>query len=237
MSQKSSFTVVIPCYNEAESVRNFLIELSDFEKAFTKSYPNTSLSIKIVDNNSTDNSLYLLQQGTLGTATQILKCRSQGYGAALKFGFESSDSDYYAFADLDNTYPLKDLIVMFKLIQVKDAEMVLGARVHDQSEIEPIRRLGNLIYRRLTNLLFSSEISDSCSGMRIFSNRVKSQILALNRSDLSFSIEMTAKALKHGWAILEYPIGYRDRLGKSKLSVPIDGFKFFFVLMRVRFFG
>lgn len=237
MSQKSSFTVVIPCYNEERAMNSFLDELESFVESFQRAFADIRLDIRIVNNNSTDQSLEILSNRELPSCVHVITCLVQGYGAALKAGFESVEADFYAFADLDNTYPLHDLIVMFRLLQHRQADMILGARVHGGSEMDWVRRFGNVFYFKLTNLLFASGLSDSCSGMRIFSKKVKSEVLSLKRRDLSFSIELTAKALSKDWSVIEYPIGYRDRLGSSKLSVFLDGFRFLFVLMRVRFFG
>jgi glycosyltransferase involved in cell wall biosynthesis len=237
MSQKSSFTVVIPCYNEEKAIPAFLTELNSFIDLFLINFPLFKLNVLIIDNNSTDQSFQILNAANLKPEIQVLQCQVQGYGAALKFGFLNSKSDYYSFADLDNTYPLSDLVVMLKLMQFKKSDMVLGSRLHLRSEIEFLRLLGNKVYLKITNFLFSAQITDSCSGMRIFSEQVKKDVLSLTQNDLSFSIELTAKALSKKWVIAEYPIAYRHRLGESKLSLFADGFKFLFVLMRVRFFG
>lgn len=215
----------------------FLSELSEFSTRFTEVLPQVRLDIKIVDNNSTDRSMEILRQSPMFDRVQVLQCPTQGYGAALKCGFQNSKSDYYAFADLDHTYPLQDLLPMLRLMQHQSADMVLGVRVHSGSQMGWVRWVGNVFYKLMTNVLFASSLSDSCSGMRIFTDRVKTEILELNRSDLSFSIELTAKALQKKWALVEYPIAYRDRLGDSKLSVFSDGLKFLLVLMRVKFFG
>ena len=121
----------------------FLEELRQFIAIFTQNLVDVDLSIKIVDNNSTDRSLDFLKKQNLPKCIEILTCSQQGYGAALKYGFLNSNSDYYAFADLDNTYPLADLIAMLKIMQHKNADMVLGARIHAQADMESLRRFGN----------------------------------------------------------------------------------------------
>lgn len=237
MSQKSSFSLVIPCYNEEKAIPSFLTELGVFIVSFGQNFPETKLNVKIVDNNSSDSSIELLKRQMLPEAIEVVSCSVQGYGAALKFGFSQSTSDYYGFADLDNTYPIEDLIPMLELLRLHQADMALGCRIHAKSDMDPIRRIGNLFYLGFTNLLFNSKISDSCSGMRIFRQSVKNDILELVQNDLSFSIELTAFALLKKWKLIEHPIHYRGRLGDSKLSIFFDGFKFLFVLFKVRIFG
>lgn len=237
MSEKSSLAIIIPCYNEYDAVLQFSDEIEHFSVQFKKKFPMIELKIVVVNNNSSDGCIELLKE-TLKSSNSIhiIDCSEQGYGAALKHGFKTVNSDYYAFADLDNTYPFIKLIDMFEVITNKSENwhMISGGRLHSGSQIPFIRNLGNHMYSSLTRILFSSPIVDTCSGMRIFSLQVRDSIVKLKRNDLSFSIELTAYALKNNWNLKEIPILYRERLGKSKLSVINDGFIFLFTLLKVK---
>lgn len=238
MSKKSSFALVIPCYNEEEVIPHFREELSSFYDAFISVYSEVSLQVVIVDNNSTDKSLALLKEFAKNNQyVQITGCLRRGYGAALKCGFAAVQADFYAFADLDNTYPLRDFIAMLSLFldKASSVDMVSGGRLNTTSEIPWLRRFGNTMYSKLAHMLFPYQIIDTCSGMRIFRHARKSEILKMHEDDLSFSIELTAHALKHQWRLKEFPIFYRERLGASKLSVIKDGFKFLYILIYKRF--
>ena len=146
--------------------------------------------------------------------------------------FASAKGEYLSFLDLDNTYPMAQLLDMFRLIQSQNLDIVYGARLHPRSEIGIVRKLGNLFYVFLLKLLLNSVLSDVCSGMRVFRADRKPAVLALARNDLSFSIEFTAFVLTDNWKISEVPVPYRDRVGNSKLSVVQDGFVFLFVVLR-----
>lgn len=232
MGKKSSIALIVPCYNEAESIPAFGEELNDFVRRFESLRPGVSLSVIVVDNNSSDNSLELLRllQKQLGCLS-LEKCAQKGYGAALKHGFSVATADYLCFLDLDNTYPLISLVDLLNVLEADGLDIVYGARIHRESDISVIRSLGNRFYVVLLKFLFNSKLSDVCSGMRLFKSSLKQEIIGLKTDGLSFSIDFTAHALLNGWKISERPIHYRNRTGVSKLSVIFDGLNFLSVVV------
>ncbi|AGH95603.1 glycosyltransferase family 2 protein [Pseudobdellovibrio exovorus] len=235
MLKKSSLALIVPCYNEVDCIPFFEKELRLFleELKRVQIVPNIDFSVLIVDNNSTDGSLELLKKLEASIeGLQVISCPVQGYGAALKYGYAHARADYLAFLDLDNTYPLKSLIDMWKKLHQEDLDIVYGARIHSNSDISIIRSLGNRLYVWLLRVLLGSKLSDVCSGMRIFKASKKGEVIALKDNGLAFSIEFTALSVKNKWKLSEVPIAYRDRVGDSKLSVVKDGFLFLFVVMK-----
>lgn len=232
MGKKSSIALIVPCYNEEESIPAFGLELLDFVRHFEGLRPGFSLSIIVVDNNSSDNSvelLHLLQKQL--SCLSIETCAQRGYGATLKHGFAVATADYLCFLDLDNTYPLISLVDLLNVLESDDLDIVYGARIHKKSDISVIRSLGNRFYVILLKILFNSKLSDVCSGMRLFKSSLKKEIIGLKTDGLSFSIDFTAHALLNGWKISERPIYYRNRTGVSKLSVIQDGLRFLSVVV------
>ncbi len=232
MGKKSSIALIVPCYNEAESIPAFGLELQDFVRRFESLRPGFSLSVIVVDNNSSDSSVELLQvlQKKL-SCLSIESCAQRGYGAALKHGFATAAADYLCFLDLDNTYPLISLVDLLNVLEEGGLDIVYGARIHKASDISVIRSLGNRFYVLLLKFLFNSKLSDVCSGMRLFKSSLKKEVIGLKTDGLSFSIDFTAHALLNGWKISERPIHYRNRTGQSKLSVIQDGLKFLSVVL------
>lgn len=238
MSKKSSLALIVPCYNEVDAIPAFENEVVLFKAEFEKSCPDTEFKLLFVDNNSTDGSGSQLQ--ALGLKYEYIKyesCRVQGYGAALKHGFSAVDSDYFCFLDLDNTYPLIDIIKLLKKLKQEDLDMVYGARIHSQSDIPLVREIGNRLYVILLRYLLRSKLTDVCSGMRIFKGLRRNQVTSLESDSLAFSIELTAHAVIHHWKISESPIEYRSRIGESKLSVLRDGVVFLWVCLSQYFSG
>lgn len=234
MIKKSSLALIVPCYNESDSIPYFEQEFKAFLYDFKSQLADFELSVVVVDNNSTDDSyqrLKLIQEQNLGVF-RVIQCSEQGYGAALKHGFNSVQTDYISFLDLDNTYPMTSLIEMLNALIKNKLDIIYGARIHKSSEISFIRYLGNQFYVMLLKYLFKSELTDVCSGMRVFKAEHKSKIVSLKSNDLSFSIDFTAQVFMNKWKYTEIPILYRDRVGESKLSVVKDGFLFLWIIIR-----
>ena len=232
MLKKSSFALIVPCYNESESIPAFAKELLKFYNQFKVILPDYTLAIIVIDNNSSDGSLEQLKALTLILDCLVVdSCLVSGYGAALKHGFRMATSDYLSFLDLDNTYPLESLFDLLKMLQNENLDIVYGARIHKASKISFVRYLGNLMYVLLLKYLFNSKLSDVCSGMRVFKSNLKTGVLGIKSNDLSFSIDFTSYALNSRWKISELPIHYRERTGTSKLSVIKDGYLFLYVII------
>lgn len=234
MNKKSSLALIVPCYNESDSIPYFEQEFKAFLSLFNTRLPDFKLSVVVVNNNSTDNSYELLKrieeqnQGVF----EVIQCPNQGYGAALKYGFNSVRADYIGFLDLDNTYPMSSLIEMLNTLIKNNLDIIYGARIHNSSEISFIRYLGNQFYVILLKYLFRSELTDVCSGMRIFKAELKEKILKLKSDDLSFSIDFTVQVFINKLKYMEIPILYRDRVGESKLSIVKDGCLFLWIIVR-----
>lgn len=237
MQKKSRFALIIPCYNEELAIPSFKEEMINFVHLFNQKLPLLELLLIFVDNNSIDRSKVLLQDlaSSLenGYAT-ILNCEQQGYGAALKLGFTAIESEWYGFADLDNTYPLANFIEMLNFACAENLQMVFTNRLQQQSGMPLLRNFGNQLYSMLGRLLFSNSVPDMCSGMRVFNSSCLRDILKISSNGLNFSIELTVVALKLNWRNRVINIHYRTRIGKSKLSVINDGFAFLFTLLKVR---
>lgn len=239
MSSKSSFAVIIPCYNEQSAIAAFTSEVMAFHRSFSETFSDVDLKFVFVDNNSTDLSWNLLNEFALKVGSdlvQVIRCEVQGYGAALKAGFNHVHTTWYGFADLDNTYPLQSFIPMLQQLQAQpETEIIFANRLHAKNGMPWVRRLGNLFYAQVSKIIFLNSVQDMCTGMRIFTEKRKRQIVEIPSNDLKFSIQFTATVLKEKWIKKEFAITYRERIGPSKLSVINDGFLFLYILLSVKF--
>ncbi len=238
MTQKTSLGIVVPCFNEEHNVANFEAELSQFIAMASVYYPQLEIKFYIVENNSTDRTAEKLAQlSGKFEMVQILSCKIQGYGAALKHGFEKArEHQFISFLDFDNTYPMAALFKLLTELEEKKLDLIYGARLHEDSEIDIIRKSGNKLYVVILKALMRSNLSDVCSGMRVFKSELANSILKLEKNDLAFSIQLTSYALLNKWKVGELPISYRKRVGYSKLSVVRDGIAFLWVAVKAGVF-
>jgi hypothetical protein len=88
-----------------------------------------------------------------------------------------------------------------------------------------VRRLGNFIFANLVSLVSAHRITDSASGMRVFRKSILDRIYPLP-DGLNLTPVMSTRALHEGLKMVEAPIPYSERQGRSKLSVVRDGMRF-----------
>lgn len=224
-------SVLLPCYNEAEAIPSVLTQLLADRKIILASTPVESIEIVVIDDGSTDQSLSLLSK--YQSEIRILSFpENKGYGQALKVGFQEAKGDLIAFYDLDGTCQPQDLVGMIHLLSSENAGMVCGDRLHRTSEMPLLRKIGNWVYRTIGSFFLGQEISDCCTGMRLFRREYVPLFCHRLPDKLNFSLAMTLVFLKSGGKYLEYPIQYRDRLGSSKLIPLTDGPLFLWTLLR-----
>jgi glycosyltransferase involved in cell wall biosynthesis len=151
---------------------------------------------------------------------------NRGYGSAIQLGFENSTGDLVGFLDADGTC---DPLFFAKLVNAlfeNEADISLGNRMTSQSHMPPVRKVGNAMFALLINLIASTQISDSASGMRVIRRASLPKIYPLP-SGLNFTPAMSCKAaLDEGLKMVEVPMPYAERTGQSKLSAFWDGLRF-----------
>lgn len=224
-----SLSLVIPCYNEAEAVDwlfRSLKELSEdaeFKKMFS------SFEVLIVDDGSDQN---IDWPHSPAYVRKISHSRRRGYGAAIKTGLLQSRGDLVGFFDLDGSYLPSDLIHMVKRLQTTKSSVVYGNRLHSQSRMPLVRRIGNNFYSLLVRYFLRSTVKDVCTGWRLMTKEVKDLCLTVPENGLNFSMALTTRLILSGVPQSETEIAYCERKGQSKLIVSKDGFLFLWPVMK-----
>jgi hypothetical protein len=106
---------------------------------------------------------------------------------------------------------------------LEGSELVIGSRMAGEDSQMPVtRRIGNFFFANLLTILGRQKVTDSASGMRVFKREILEQIYPLP-DGLYLTPVMSTRALHEGIKIVEIPIPYSERVGRSKLSVIRDG--------------
>jgi glycosyltransferase involved in cell wall biosynthesis len=208
-----SIAILIPCYNEeltiADVVRKFRIELP-------------AADIYVFDNNSSDGTAEEARRA----GAKVLFERRQGKGYVVQAMFRQVNADVYVMVDGDGTYPPEAIDSLVAPILHGEADMVVGSRLHadSQSEFKQLNRWGNRMVLALLNSIFRVQLTDILSGYRAFSRRfVKS--LPLFGGGFEIETELTIKAVARGYRILEIPVrlAHRPSGSQSKIQFFRDG--------------
>lgn len=207
--------VIIPAYNEEESIGNVIADIPS----------ELVREIIVCNNGSTD-----------GTATRassygatVLDQPLSGYGNACLKGIEYIDHKtekpgIVVFLDGDySDYP-EELPSVVNPIIDEDYDMVIGSRATGDLErgaMKPQQIFGNWLATTLIRMIYKYQFTDLGPFRAIKYEALKS--LNMEDKDFGWTVEMQVKAAKHGLKCTEVPVKYRKRIGQSKVSGTIKG--------------
>lgn len=215
-------SVCIPVYNEEEAIGRTLERCLSIRDALASSGV-TSYEIIAVNDGSKDSTAEKIR--AYPGVRLIEHEKNRGYGAALKTGFAAAQYDLIGFIDADATYPPEHLPQLCAAA-IGGADLVIGSRMAGAASQMPfVRRLGNLFFARLLTFVARERISDSASGMRVFKREVLSLLSPLP-DGLNLTPVMSTRAAHERINVVELPIPYHDRVGRSHLSITRDGVRF-----------
>ncbi|AWW27112.1 glycosyltransferase family 2 protein [Acetobacterium carbinolicum] len=216
MEETKKTAILIPCYNESKTIENVI---RDYQAVMPHA------KIYVYDNNSSDGTDEIARKAG---ATVRYEYR-QGKGNVVRSMFREIDADCYIMTDGDDTYPAEFALELEKQIYSKQADMAIGDRLSSTYFTEnkrPFHNIGNVLVRKLINILFKASVKDIMTGSRGFTKEfVKS--FPVTSKGFEIETEMTIFALDNNFKIVEVPIEYRDRPegSESKLNTYSDGYK------------
>lgn len=226
-----TFSLVLPCFNEANAIDSVIQKILETRRVALERGMFSSFEIIVVDDGSEDESLRKLE--SYSDQIRILKHKMNlGYGAALKTGFREAAGQLIGFLDLDDTCQPDDILHLVEDLKTRNLGLICGNRLTNQSQMPWERRLGNLLYQKMTRLLTRVNVNDCCSGFRIFNAKFREEFCENLPDDLNFSLAMTVSFLKNKGRYGERPIQYLERKGQSKLKIYKDGPVFLYTLLK-----
>jgi glycosyltransferase involved in cell wall biosynthesis len=161
---------------------------------------------------------------------------NRGKGAAIRTALEACRGDLILVQDADLEYDPDDWPRLLEPILKGKARVVYGSRfTGERKNMLPLHWFGNRILSLLTNILYSSTLSDMETCYKLFDAQVlEGMTIVSNRFE--FEPEVTAKVLRRGHRIYEVPISYAGReMHEGKKITWRDGFSALSALVRFRF--
>ncbi len=225
-------SIVIPAYNEEQSIREIITRCLEAREGICREAGLSAVEVIAVDDGSRDKTREIAE--AVAGARVVVHPVNKGYGAALMTGFEAASGDYLAFLDADGTCDPKVFGGLCRAVAEQDAELVIGNRMHADSQMPRVRYIGNRVYAAIISWLSGVPVGDTASGMRVFSRDLLPRLYPLP-TGLHFTPAMTARSACMGTRIAEVPIPYLERAGESKLNVVQDGLRFLNVILGIIF--
>ena len=215
----TTLSVVIPALNEEQGIEEISRRVLSVVESL-QAVGVDDLELLVVDDGSSDRTADIA--ASIEGVRLIKHPQNRGYGAALQTGFTRAKGDLIGFLDADGTYP-PEYFPQLCDAALDGAELVVGTRMTGTKSDMPLtRRVGNFFFANLLSLIGSQKISDSASGMRVFRKEILEQLLPLPNG-LNLTPVMSTRAMYEGIKMVEVPIPYSERVGRSKLSVVHDG--------------
>lgn len=198
MKKEIELTILMPCLNEAETIRRCIKKARCFMNE-----NNVQGEILIADNGSTDNSVQI----ALAEGARVIHVIEKGYGAALIGGCDSAKGKYVIMGDADDSYDFINLMPFLENLRC-GYDLVMGNRFAGGIEKEAMpwshRYIGNPILSFIGRLFFKSKIRDFHCGLRGY-NKKAIQKLNLHTTGMEYASEMIVSAQLYGLKITEVP--------------------------------
>ena len=206
-------TIVIPIYNEEESLPQLLEELIPFCQ-------NKNWKIILVNDGSKDSTKEVLSKYPSYEILKILHHKvNKGYGGAIKTGIMHVDTKYCVTIDADGQHNLSDVENIFQAMINKDADMIVGNRKGNKN-VKFYREFGKSIIRLIARMMMPLKIYDINSGMKMYDTKLAQKYIQLCPDSMAFSDTIALIFIYQRNLVLELPIKINYRIaGKSTIGI------------------
>ncbi len=215
MIRNPIIVVIIPAYNEENSIAKVIRDI-----------PTGLVHEVIVINNNSNDETELNAQAAGAT---VLREERPGYGFACLKGIEylkelKNKPDIVVFIDADYSDHPEEMPFVVQPIISDGMDMVIGSRALGKKEKGSMtvqQVFGNWLATRLLKIIYDVHYTD----LGPFRAVRYDKLLEINMKDTTYgwTVEMQLKAVKLKMKIMEVPVGYRKRIGFSKISGTLKG--------------
>lgn len=224
MKEYKKLSVVVPCFNELNSIEEIIKEILKVE------ITGVQKEIIIVDDFSTDGTRELLNKlKSQYNFELILQDKNQGKTDALKAGFAKATGDVIIVQDADLEYDPQDYIRLIRPFQINQADVVYGSRfIGDQPKRKgyATHSFANKFMTWFSNFLGRQNLTDIHSCYIMMDSKLAKEVMAkITSKKFGFNPELAARLAKiKGVRIVETGISYYPRTKEEGKKIGVkDG--------------
>ena len=218
MASPDSVTIVLPAFNEADSIGQVVTEL----RAAAVWH-----EVLVIDDGSSDGT----GRAAADAGARVIRHPyNKGNGASVKSAIRAAGSEWIAIVDADGQHRPEDAVHLVS--RLGEYDLVVGAR-HPMTQATTGRWLGNAVLNWLASYLTEREIPDLTSGFRAARRECLLEFIHLLPNGFSTPTTTTLAFLKAGYNVTFEPVDARARVGTSKIRFASDGAKFLLILLKV----
>ena len=204
-------SVIIPTHNEAQAIGRVLADIP----------ADLVTEVIVVDSNSTDGTPEIAAK----MGARVVKEPRRGYGRACLTGLATANSpDVVVFLDGDYSDRPSELPILLAPIIEGRADITLGSRLQERRSAGALpwhQVFGNRLAASLIRLLYGVKITDLGPFRAGRADVIRA--LALEETTYGWAVEMILKGALAGFRIVEVPVSYHPRIGKSKIGGTLKG--------------
>lgn len=225
-------SVVIPAYNEEESITDTLRSLYQTLKKY-----NIPHEIFVTNDNSKDGTVRVLDELSIEIPTLVYQTNlgPNGFGYAVRYGLERFSGDCVAVFMADLSDDPEDLVKYYNKMLEGDYDCVFGSRWDKGGKVidypalkKVINRVANLIVRMVMGIKYN----DTTNAFKLYKRETIEGIKPFLAPHFNLTIELPLKAMVRGYNYAVVPNSWTNRkYGESKLKIKEMGSRYFFILM------
>ena len=211
--KNSLLSVVVPIFNEEESLPLFLPALIDYCQ-------NKKWTLILVNDGSTDQTKSILGEYAPVSGVDVLHHGiNHGYGGALKTGISHANTPYAVTIDADGQHSHEDIEALLLRAIDEQADLVVGSRP-SEFIASSFRSTGKWIIRKFARFLMPLPVKDLNSGFKLYRTELAQKYLELCPDSMAFSDIITLVFINQRHLVLEQPITIKKRIaGKSTINL------------------
>ena len=203
---------VIPALDEEDAIGSLLTSI---DRSLIR-------DVLVGDNGSRDRTAEIALRG----GAEVVRVEERGYGAACQGALTRlrDDVTIVLFIDADGSDDPSEIERLIAPIARGDADLVIGSRalgVVERGALTPQQRAGNWLATRLIRAIYHHTYTD-LGPFRAIRRSLLDRIAMQDRR-FGWTVEMQIRALQLGALVVEVPVRYRKRIGRSKISGTVAG--------------
>jgi dolichol-phosphate mannosyltransferase len=224
-------SVVIPAYNEAESLPETLGSL--FAVLEREQIQHELL---VVNDNSKDETEAVLNQlsGSMPSLKWVKNEGPNGFGYAVRYGLERFSGDCVAVFMADMSDSPEDLVLFYRKM-LEGYDCVFGSRFKKGAKVidYPSHKLWiNRVANTLVKITFGYTYNDTTNAFKLYRRETMEGLKPFLSPHFNLTLELPLKAIVRGYSYVVLPNSWTNRKhGVSKLKIREMGSRYFFIMM------
>lgn len=225
-------SVVIPAYNEEESISETLMSL--YTTLVKYSIPH---EICVTNDNSKDNTKQVLEnlKKEIPTLVYYTNPGPNGFGYAVRYGLERFTGDCVAVFMADMSDDPEDLVKYYFKMCEGDYDCVFGSRWEKGGKVidyPAVKKVINRVANFIVKMVMGIKYNDTTNAFKLYKRETIEGIKPFLAPHFNLTIELPLKAIVRGYNFAVVPNSWTNRkFGESKLKIKEMGSRYFFILM------